>query len=667
MTKSVKYIGTTSRWPELAVTGKQSTWEPGKIEERSDTEAAQLLGTGLFADQSALQLPDSKVAAISAVVSGERNRTYPLENHGDIEEAMTFATAAMTSGSPVLAVTGYTFGASDVGKTVGVLGAGVVSANFEVLANDGVLVGTILSVSGGNATLSVNATNTVSGASCVFGWPIDTALTAAIAACRADYAVDGVVGYIDFPAGKWLAIVPQPISSGVSFQGAGRDSSFIYIVKIVSAANNPVTAPWLQRLQSPAVAGLYDNINLRDFTLIGTFYAATSAYGSDMKMLHISNTSNSTVQRIRTVDNPSTAIGYDESTNCLIADNIILNPGRLAASTVATGGPGGSGIGVAIGEYRDTSMVIRNNFIKGKFTSSGGPGRSGINIEASTATLAPGTMYGGLVIVDNFIEGFYNGIVDSGAIGTIIRGNTVRNCTHAIKAGSNGITTGHVGRDTIISGNYISDLFAVGAFYSVGISVTTQNATKDTEGRCLVEGNVITSCIGGYGIQIYGEIGGTTYVLDQALVANNTIRDCSLSGIRVLGNVKGLVIEGNHISSNGRALTAGNRAPILLHSSVVWTDGRLVGNLYTDYQGSPTQDVNHSFDAAATVTNVIIDPVVQVATPVFADLPTAGLTRYKGARAYITNCNTTTFNAAAAGGGANVVPVICNGTAWVVG
>lgn len=81
MTKSVKYIGTTSRWPELAVTGKQSTWEPGKIEERSDTEAAQLLGTGLFADQSALQLPDSKVEAISAVVSGDRT---PVASSRDI-------------------------------------------------------------------------------------------------------------------------------------------------------------------------------------------------------------------------------------------------------------------------------------------------------------------------------------------------------------------------------------------------------------------------------------------------------------------------------------------------------------------------------------------------------------------------------------------------------
>ena len=43
MPKTVKYIGTVTRWPELATTGKQSTWVPGQQEQRSDTEAAQLL------------------------------------------------------------------------------------------------------------------------------------------------------------------------------------------------------------------------------------------------------------------------------------------------------------------------------------------------------------------------------------------------------------------------------------------------------------------------------------------------------------------------------------------------------------------------------------------------------------------------------------------------
>ncbi len=71
MPKTVKYIGTVTRWPELATTGKQSTWVPGQQEQRSDTEAAQLLATGLFSDVDATQLPEQKVVAISGVVSGD--------------------------------------------------------------------------------------------------------------------------------------------------------------------------------------------------------------------------------------------------------------------------------------------------------------------------------------------------------------------------------------------------------------------------------------------------------------------------------------------------------------------------------------------------------------------------------------------------------------------
>lgn len=48
----------------------------------------------------------------------------------------------------------------------------------------------------------------------------------------------------------------------------------------------------------------------------------------------------------------------------------------------------------------------------------------------------------------------------------------------------------------------------------------------------------------------------------------------------------------------------------------------------------------------------------------FATLPTAGLA---GRRAFITDCNTATFNAAAAGGGTNKVPVFDNGASWMVG
>jgi hypothetical protein len=58
--------------------------------------------------------------------------------------------------------------------------------------------------------------------------------------------------------------------------------------------------------------------------------------------------------------------------------------------------------------------------------------------------------------------------------------------------------------------------------------------------------------------------------------------------------------------------------------------------------------------------------VLTTLSTTFANLPT-GTSVVAGDRAIITDCNTTTFLAAAAGGGANRVPVFYNGSAWIVG
>lgn len=49
-----------------------------------------------------------------------------------------------------------------------------------------------------------------------------------------------------------------------------------------------------------------------------------------------------------------------------------------------------------------------------------------------------------------------------------------------------------------------------------------------------------------------------------------------------------------------------------------------------------------------------------------ASLPSAA-TAGAGARAMVTDANSTTFNAAAVGGGANIVPVFSNGSTWRIG
>lgn len=57
---------------------------------------------------------------------------------------------------------------------------------------------------------------------------------------------------------------------------------------------------------------------------------------------------------------------------------------------------------------------------------------------------------------------------------------------------------------------------------------------------------------------------------------------------------------------------------------------------------------------------------VQTGTTTVASLPAAS-SALKGARYFVTDANATTFNSTVAAGGANNVPVVCNGTAWVIG
>lgn len=89
MSKTIKYIGTQNRWPELAVTGKQSTWSPGWMDERSDSEAAQLLATGLFFDVDSINQTPAESAALSGLVS----------RGGNIVERVTMAGGGASSGA----------------------------------------------------------------------------------------------------------------------------------------------------------------------------------------------------------------------------------------------------------------------------------------------------------------------------------------------------------------------------------------------------------------------------------------------------------------------------------------------------------------------------------------------------------------------------------------
>jgi hypothetical protein len=631
---------------------------------------------------------------VSGAWAEQKSRVYRIEAFGSVSQAQYFSAAgAMTIGSPVLTITGYMFAGADIGKTVGIKGPGVgsptsVFSTAPNVANDGVLVATILSVSDGLATLSVAATQTASNCECIVGHLIDTAFAAAVAQCGADFTVDGVAGVVRVPTGRYIAAASVICPNGTTIAGVDRDSSWVYVVKITNDAADVAKSNWLRGAGSGALN------NLTQLSFVGTFFASSGSYNSQMKMINITGTKDSYVTWCRIVDNPSTALGYDGSENCEIAYNIILRPARLArpdafgGTGAQTGGAGGSGIGIALAGTGGKSYRIHHNYIVGTLaagmdtTSAGGVGRSGINLEAASGIPAhPTYIHDSFIIESNIISGFYNGIVDGCGVGSQIVNNKVSNCVHGIKVGSNGIAFGRMGRDAIISGNDVRDGFIWNTTYiPYGIvawgrlaSTTDDNAANlESGGRTRIINNVVTNIAGGYGIGLVAWGGGSPVngPISSVSVENNLVTDCGLSGIRLVALLSNIAIRNNVLISNGRDSVAGNKAPIVCDTGTTWDRGWLAGNSYWDPESSPTQDATPTFNNAV-LTGVFQTPgVLTLPAGTVADLPAASAT-YLGIRAIVNDATaaytSANVGATVAGGGANTVPVFCNGTNWVIG
>jgi hypothetical protein len=66
----------------------------------------------------------------------------------------------------------------------------------------------------------------------------------------------------------------------------------------------------------------------------------------------------------------------------------------------------------------------------------------------------------------------------------------------------------------------------------------------------------------------------------------------------------------------------------------------------------------------ANFTGVVAELVIP--NGIVSALPTANA-KYKGLRTLVTDATATTFMSTVAGGGANIVPVVCDGAAWKIG
>ena len=113
-----------------------------------------------------------------------------------------------------------------------------------------------------------------------------------------------------------------------------------------------------------------------------------------------------------------------------------------------------------------------------------------------------------------------------------------------------------------------------------------------------------------------------------------------------------IVVDGILIDVNDATIPGGNI------NSVQFNDG-------TQLSGTT------SFTFVATtgtlsVPNITTTGVVKTTATTYSGLPLAG-SAGAGARAFITDANTTIFLAQVSGGGDNAVPVVSNGSIWIVG
>lgn len=107
MPKTIKYVGPQSRWPEIAVTGKQSVWMLGQQEERSDAEAKALLDTGLFAGVRGSALEDQASNELLGQLGFPAGRNFGTKEPQPVfgGDPISLSQITVLAGAPTVTVT----------------------------------------------------------------------------------------------------------------------------------------------------------------------------------------------------------------------------------------------------------------------------------------------------------------------------------------------------------------------------------------------------------------------------------------------------------------------------------------------------------------------------------------------------------------------------------
>ena len=88
--------------------------------------------------------------------------------------------------------------------------------------------------------------------------------------------------------------------------------------------------------------------------------------------------------------------------------------------------------------------------------------------------------------------------------------------------------------------------------------------------------------------------------------------------------------------------------------------------VFTSVSGSLVTASQPNVTSVGTLTSLTVSGISKTTPVAVASLPAAA-TAGAGARAFVTDATSTTFNAVVVGGGSNIMPVFSNGTGWFIG
>lgn len=182
--------------------------------------------------------------------------------------------------------------------------------------------------------------------------------------------------------------------------------------------------------------------------------------------------------------------------------------------------------------------------------------------------------------------------------------------------------------------------------YTTLVPVVNMSGTPETQKANLqIVGNLILSGAGG------------SYFAPaaQAIIAQS-VANAAQPNITSVGTLTSLSVIGNVTCGNANL---GNLAVANFFSG----DGGFLSNVYGDSNVAvylPNYAGNLSADFISAASTIKTTPLLVSALP-------AAATVGAGARAFVTDADSTTFNDPAVGSGSNSVPVFSDGTSWFIG